>query len=235
MKIRCIVVALAIASNPLLAESRAPDQAAFDQAVRESLLRQPELLIELFGILEDQEQGRERLKDLDLITSMQDRLFGGMAADKKHLVEFVDYNCGYCRHAQGEVTALLAADPMIVLRVVHLPILGEDSVAAAKVMLAVETLYDAPTVSRVHEALLAAPPPVMKDLAGFIRSQGLDADAVMTLSRGPEVQGQIDANVALARDLGISGTPGFVTRAAIIRGFADQVALAKAVQGDGNN
>ena len=63
-------------------------------------------------------------------------------------------------------------------------------------------------------------------LANFVAGQGLDPDVIMPIAESEEVAQIIAANHALARGMGISGTPGFVTTNAVIRGFADRQALA---------
>lgn len=77
-----------------------------------------------------------------------------------------------------------------------------------------------------YDALMMAEPQSLRLLATFVAGQGLDPDVIMPIAESEEVQQIIAANHALARGMGITGTPGFVTTNAVIRGFADRQALA---------
>ena len=52
------------------------------------------------------------------------------------VVEFFDYNCPYCRRALPDVLKLINQDGKVRLVLKELPILSDDSVAAAKLALA---------------------------------------------------------------------------------------------------
>ncbi len=52
------------------------------------------------------------------------------------LVEFFDYNCGYCRRALSDTEALLKSDPKLRVVLKEMPVLGEGSHDAARVAVA---------------------------------------------------------------------------------------------------
>lgn len=200
----------------------------FDAAVRESLLRNPEVILEVFELLEAQQASAQQAEDAMLIANTAYRLFDG-AGEAPVLVEFVDYQCGYCRQAQSQIEALLAEHPETQLRVVQLPILGDASLRMARIVAAIRELHGEEAYLTAHRAIMAGDGRLLQNPETLIESLGHDVESVMAKAETDEVQSQIAATQGLARELRISGTPGFVTRTDIIRGFADMQALEGAV------
>ena len=87
----------------------------FDQRVRETLLRHPEILLEVFALLEAQEEAGQVPTDPERIAKVADTLFAGLDPQKPILVEFLDYNCGYCRQVHPAVHALRRENPALQL------------------------------------------------------------------------------------------------------------------------
>ena len=108
----------------------------FDQRVRETLLRHPEILLEVFALLEAQQKAGQIPTDPEMIAKVADTLFAGLDPKKPILVEFLDYNCGYCRQVHPVVSALRAQNPELQFVVLQMPILGEGSRYAAEAALA---------------------------------------------------------------------------------------------------
>lgn len=124
------------------------------------------------------------------------------------IVEFFDYRCGFCRQVHPVVEQVLAQRPDVKIIARQFPILGPDSIAAARVALAARK-QDPAAAFAVHKAFLTHPGPYDVDtLVRVAATHGLDearlrAD-VLT------VDGAIEAEHVLAQSLGISGTPAFV-------------------------
>jgi protein-disulfide isomerase len=220
---RCktIISFIAALSTPAFA-----DDAEFDEAVRDALLRNPEIILEVFEVLERQQAAAATVADQELIARFAPALFQDAEQPERVLVEFIDYQCSYCRRAAPEVIALTETSPNVVRHVVQLPILGEASTNAAAVMEAIRLSQPHDVFLAAHDALMLSDPRSLRLLANFVAGQGLDPDQIMAIAESEEVQQIIAANHALARGMGISGTPGFVTTNAVIRGFADRQALA---------
>ena len=204
----------------------APAQAdeSFDLQVRDALLRNPEIVLEVFAILEKRQDERAAARDQALLRELAEELFGALggtdeAGQKPVLIEFVDYNCSYCRRAEAEVTKALAANPEIELRLLQLPILGPSSVDAARMAYAAKLTFGDETYRRINDALLQGGAPAMSNLDAFLDEMGFDVAALRAASLDPRVDEHLETTHGLARRLGITGTPGFVTRTAIHRGF----------------
>ena len=203
------------------------DSSTFDQKVRESLLRNPEVILEVFALLEAQEAAQASALDVELIARNAVALFPEGAEQGRVLVEFVDYQCGYCRRAATEVEALLEADPSLHRHIIQFPILGDASVNAASVMEAIRLSQPHDVFLDAHEQLMAAEPAKSRLMGNFVASLGLEPAEIMEIAQSEEVTAIIAGNHALARSMQITGTPGFVTETAVIRGFADQQTLAR--------
>lgn len=210
------------------------DIAAFDRRVRAYLMTHPEVIMEAVSLLERRNQARRAHAQRDLIRRYRDRLMdsgplpvAGNKAGDVTVVEFFDYRCPYCRQAVPEVKRLLAADPGV--RLVHkeFPVLGPDSVRAARAAIAAN--YQGKYLA-FHDALMA-------------HAGALDEAAVMTLARAAgldvarlakdmaraDVDAVIRESHALARALGITGTPAFVIGDVLLPGFVEASDLAHAV------
>ena len=145
------------------------------------------------------------------------------------MIEFFDYRCGYCKKAAGAVTQLQKEDRRVRVIYKDLPILGEASELAAKAALAstAQGKHQA-----FHEALLG---PQRRDLErvrilchsgrGRIGSR----HAWKPDMANPEWQAVIDRNRALAKNLGINGTPGFIVGTELVPGALDVTGLKELI------
>ena len=126
------------------------------------------------------------------------------------LVEFFDYNCGYCRRALGDTLQLLKDDPRLKIVLKEYPVLGPGSAAAARVAIAVRMQAPAKYLS-FHQALLQTQGPVSEANAMDVaRGLGLDMDRLARDMASPEVAATIDETVKLGAALGVTGTPSYV-------------------------
>lgn len=210
-----------------IADMTDAERAAFGQAVRAYLLDNPEVIIEVIGVLESRQAAAAEANDRFLAQTYADDLFndgysyvGGNPEGDLNLVEFVDYRCGYCRKAHPEIEQLLATDGNIRFVLKEYPILGEESVIAARFAIAIRMIYGAETYKTVHDALMtsqfAMTEPVLRRLAGEF---DLDADAVLEEMVSDEVTAEINANRLLGQQLQIDGTPTFVLENEFLRGY----------------
>lgn len=135
------------------------------------------------------------------------------------LVEFYDYRCGYCKRAAPAVTELQKVDPRVRVVYKDFPILGEPSELAAKAALASQAQGKHQSF---HEALLASHADMTKDeILKIAVSVGLNAKRLEADMANPKWQAVIDKNRALAQELGISGTPGFIVGNELVPGWLD--------------
>ncbi len=196
---------------------------AIEQVVREYLLKHPEVIIESIEGLQKRERAEESRKAEQALVQNQSKLFedpaSPVAGNPKGditLVEFFDYQCGYCKAAQADVQQLIKDDGKLRFVFKELPILGPVSKIAAKAALAsrAQGKYEA-----YHNALMGYRGKL--DEATIIKlasSVGLDTNQLKKDMDSSDVVKAIDANLALAEELGIHGTPAFVTTTQIVPG-----------------
>ncbi|HLH87574.1 MAG TPA: DsbA family protein [Xanthobacteraceae bacterium] len=146
---------------------------------------------------------------------------------KVTLVEFFDYNCGFCKRALADTVALLEGDPKLRIVLKEFPILGPGSTDAAKVAVAVR-MQDPSGAKYLafHRKLLGAAGPADSARAlAAAQDAGVDVVRLKQDMESPDVAATLAENVALARTLGITGTPSYVIGDNIVPGAIGVAAL----------
>ena len=135
------------AAQDMPAMSPMPDASLSEQQQREVeaiirnyLIANPEIIRDAINELQRKEDEAARVAQAQTIIDNSDRLFSsptdvvfGNPDGDVTLVEFFDYNCGYCRRAHGDMLALLEGDPNLRIVMKEFPILGEGSVQASQI------------------------------------------------------------------------------------------------------
>jgi protein-disulfide isomerase len=210
-----------------LKEMTDEERALFRAEVRAYLFENPEVIMQAVEILQQREQQQQVQADIDLVTTHADAIFndgysfvGGNPDGDITLVEFLDYRCGYCKRAHGEVAELLESDGNIKWIVKELPILGDASVIASRFAIAVKQVAGGDSYHAVADALMAFQGDItLPALRRLGSTFGLDMDAVEARMDSPEVTAEIEQTRALAGLLQISGTPTFVMQDELLRGY----------------
>jgi len=224
-------------SRPALSDMTAAEREAFRSEVRAYLLEYPEVLMEAINILQARRKANTRPTDAALIAASSEQLYndpnswvGGNPDGDVTLVEFSDYRCGYFKKAHPELQELLQRDPNIRLVVKEWPILGPDSVAAARMATAALDL-DPSKYGALNDALMSFEGQLTEAAAYQIASGvGYDIAALKKRAASAEIEARIEDNYALAQTLGLRGTPSFILGNQIIRGYVpvDQMQAAVA-------
>ncbi|WP_135448732.1 DsbA family protein [Tabrizicola caldifontis] len=220
-------LATGLLAPPAVAEITDLDRAALREEIRAYLLENPEVLIEAMNVLQTREQDAMAQRDLMLLAENADAIFaspddwvGGNPDGDVTLVEFMDYRCGYCRKAYAEVAELVESDGNIRFVVKEFPILGEASLQSAQFAIAVRQLHGDAAYETVHDALIALRgEPNTETLSRLATDLGLDPQPILHRMGSEEVMAVIKANHALADTLEISGTPTFVLKNMMLRGY----------------
>lgn len=191
--------------------------------VREALVANPEIIIDAGQALRD----KQYAETLQPIRASLERPFfsswKGAAKPGVTLTYFFDYACGYCRVSNPDIERLLKEEND--LRVVYreLPILGPDSVAAARVSLAASK---AGKFTAYHDALYAAGRPGPDTIAIAAKAAGIPSQP----TEDPAQEAELRANMSLASQLGATGTPLFVVGDRVINAAAGYDALKSAIE-----
>ncbi len=206
--------------------AQVPSQDVTDVSIERYIRAHPEVIEQsLQGLLAKREAELRDHQKTALVTKQKELLYdpaspvSGNPKGEVTLVEFYDYRCGFCKKAASAVTELQKVDPRVRVVYKDLPILGEPSELAAKAALASQAQGKH---QPFHEALLASHADMSKDAILKIAVKvGLDAKRLETDMTNPKWQAVIDKNRALARELGISGTPGFIVGNELVPGWLD--------------
>lgn len=141
------------------------------------------------------------------------------------LVEFSDYNCGFCRKAMPEVAKFLDSDPGIRLVIHEIPIFGEDSRYAAMAALASQKQGKYP---EFHSALMQIRGKAEKaSVLRAARGVGLDVAQLERDMQAPEITARIDSSLELADEIGVAGTPSFIAGNRAVFGYLPKDELAE--------
>ena len=200
----------------------AAPQLVGSRIVRQALIADPQILVD----------GADAVRDLQYAPTLQAKRaaletpFGsswkGSANPDVVLVEFFDYACAYCRASNPHINQLLSEDKG--LRVVYreLPILGPESVAAARVSLAASK---AGRFGQFYDALFAAGRPGTETIAAASQAARINPPSASS----PEAEAELKQNFELASALGATGTPLFIVGDRVMNTAVGYAALKKAI------
>ncbi len=191
------------------------DTKAIEKIVHDYLLKNPEVLIEAMTALDTKQTAADKKQQNGAIAKHHDAIFNDptsfVAGNPKGdvtIVEFFDYNCGYCKRAFAPLMNTIKDDGNVRLILKEFPILGPTSVVATHATLAARKQGK---YFEMHKAL-------------YLHKGGIDDDAIMTLAKSvgldttklrrdmkdPEIDKIIARNEKLASELGVNGTPSFI-------------------------
>ena len=191
--------------------------------VRQGMLADPQILVEASDALRDRQTAPLIASSRSALETPFASSWKGAEKPEVVLVEFYDYACPYCKASNPHVDRLLKEKPG--LRVVYreLPILGQDSVEAARLSLAASK---AGRFRQFHDALYAAGRPAPDTNAAAARV----ANIAPTPAQDPAIEAELKRNFEIASRLGATGTPLFVVGDRVLNGAVGYDALKQAIE-----
>ena len=215
-----------LAERAVPGELSGADRSRVEQIVRDYVLANPEIIPQAMQRLQEREGEKAIAVDRSRIeTPYKGAVMGNPDGDVT-LVEFFDYNCGYCRASLPIIEQLIERDPKVRVVFRELPILAEESRDAARASLAAAAQG---RFVPFHNALYAAGPVTADSIAAAARTAGVDLGKIPD-----DADTEIAGNIGLATKLGISGTPAWVVGDRVLSGalpldrLQDAVAAARA-------
>lgn len=217
---RFAAAALSLAALPLCAAPAAAgvdegDRPAIERMVREYLIANPEVLVEAMQALEQRQQTAADQKARAALKQNRQQIFnddaspvGGNPKGDVAVVEFFDYNCGYCKAVHDDALKLVKDDGRLRYVYKEFPILGPGSIVASKAALAARAQGK---YVEAHNALMSHRGRL--DEAAVLRilgDAGLDVTKLKADMEAPAVAKAVESNLLLADKLGIRGTPAFI-------------------------
>lgn len=220
--------------------SSAQDAAAFDakqkEAIRaimkEYLLEQPEILREAINELNKrQEMAATEERKKALASLYKDESPFSMGDGKITMVEFFDYNCGYCRKAFDNLVTVTNQEKDVRVVFVEFPILSEGSRIASQAAIA-SAKQD--KYFEFHQGLMQHRGEINEAVVFKVAADlGLDVEKLKADMKAPEVDALIEKNLELGTAMGVQGTPAIFVGDEAIPGAPENlnVILSAAVAG----
>jgi protein-disulfide isomerase len=223
-----LIAATMLFAAPVSAQTFSDDQRqAIEGIIKDYLLKHPEVLQDAMAALEKKQQEADAEKARTTIKNNNATLFNsphqvvlGNPQGNTIVVEFFDYNCGYCKRALPDMLTLLKTDSNVKFVLKEFPVLGEGSIEAAHVAVAVR-MQD-PTGKKYlefHQKLLGGRGPADKAHAlAAAKEVGFDMARIEKDMNSDEVKTTIDEDMKLADALGVNGTPSYVVGSELVVG-----------------
>jgi protein-disulfide isomerase len=198
-----------------------PDSLAM-RVVRQGMLADPQVLPDTAEALKDLQYAPVLAANRTAIEAPYATSWKGSAKPDVTLVEFFDYACPYCKASNPVIDRLLQEDKG--LRVVYreLPILGQDSVVAARLSLAASK---AGRFAKFHDTLWATGRPSPETNATAAQAAAIPPQP----GNDPSIEAELRRNFELAGQLGATGTPLFVVGNRVMNSAVSYEILKKAV------
>ena len=222
-----LAVALsAFAFSATATEFSKPQKAEIEAIVRDYLVKNPEVLRDALAEMDrkqkaDEVVARERAvgEQSAMLLNSDFQAVLGNPNGKVTLVEFFDYNCGYCKRAHDDMTNLIKADPNLRVVLKDFPVLGKGSVEAAQVASAVRMQIKGDKFGEYHQKLLATKGAIGKAQAlNVARDMGLDIGKIEKDVTDASIKAGIDEVMRVADSLNLTGTPSYVLGTDVIVG-----------------
>jgi protein-disulfide isomerase len=220
-----IAACLIALTAPVLADNFSPAQKTqIEKIVKDYLMTHPEVLRDMAAALDasdkktaDNARGQVMASNAKEIYHSS---FDGIAGNPKGdvtIVEFMDYNCGWCRKGVVEMQSLVKSDPNVRVIMKEYPIFGEGSEYAAKAAMASAKQGK---YWEFHQALFATQGKVTAEVTDQVAQEvGLDVAKMKADMADPAIEAQIQKTSQLAQSLQLTGTPAFVIDKKVYPGY----------------
>jgi protein-disulfide isomerase len=217
--ISLVLVILAIAFVPAHAEQFSLVQKAeIESIIKNYLMENPEVLRDAATELDAREKKAEAKTREQIVADPSSPLFStanqavlGNPNGKITLIEFFDYNCGYCKRALGDLARLMKDNPDLRVVLRDLPILSPGSLEAARIANAATTQFKGAKFWEFHQKLLGSRGQIGKaEALAIAKELGADMDRLSKDAALPSVTASIEESQQLAKSLLVTGTPTYV-------------------------
>jgi protein-disulfide isomerase len=216
---------LAMVAPGNLAAADGVEKAEIEKIVREYLLANPEIMVEMQKALEEKREAEQTAQQAKTLADMKEIIFNspnqiviGAKDAPVTIVEFFDYNCGYCQRAMSDMTKIVEAEKDVRFILKEFPVLGEPSLEAHRVTLAFNRLMPQ-KAAELHLKLLGAEGRKNGEVAmAMALEMGADEAALKAEMEKPEILAAIKEVYAMADGLGINGTPSYIVGDEVVFG-----------------
>lgn len=208
-----------------VAQAQEINREEIEKIIRSYLLENPEIMIEVQTALETKQAALTAAKQADTLKTMNEQIYHsknqmiiGDPEAKITIVEFFDYNCGFCKRAMGDMYRIVEENSDVKFVMKEFPVLGENSMQAHRVSLALINKYPE-KYDEFHRALLGATGGKNGARALQIAVELGANEAILTTEmNNPQLTEAIQEVYSIADGLGITGTPSYIIGDKIIFG-----------------
>ncbi|TDI60890.1 MAG: DsbA family protein [Alphaproteobacteria bacterium] len=203
------------------------EQSEIEAIVHNYLIENPQILEEMIAAMKFQEAFSAQKKAKDIIVEKYDAIFYPGAAfvtgnpkGDVTLVEFFDYTCVFCRKSLPDLEKLINTDPNLRVVFIDFPALrGRNPTSMVATRASVAAAQQEGKYAAYHFKMMGTKSGLTeKAIVRIAGEVGLDVEQLTKDMNAPETYARIDANMELARDLGIDGTPTFIVGDQVIAG-----------------
>jgi len=227
--------ALLMLAPPVAAqEFSAPQKNEIERIIRDYLVSHPEVLQDAIAELDRRQTAADLEKTKAALTSNAETVFNsnrqvvlGNPNGDVTMVEFFDYNCGYCKRAMADMMDLLKTDPKLRIVLKEFPVLGPGSIEAAKVAVAVRMQdKNGKKYLDFHQKLLGGRGQADKARAIAVAKEvGFDVKRIEADMESEEAKVSLEETLKLGETLGMNGTPSYVVGSDVVVGAVGLDAL----------
>lgn len=201
------------------------DKKAIEKIIRSYLLENPEIMIEVQTALEAKQTALTAAKQAKTLVDMNEQIYHsqnqmiiGDPDAKVTVVEFFDYNCGFCKRAMNDMYRIVKENKDVKFVMKEFPVLGENSLQAHRVSLALINKYPE-KYDAFHRALLGATGGKNGQRAMDIAIDlGADEAIMATEMNNPQLTKAVQEVYEIADGLGITGTPSYIIGDTVVFG-----------------
>ena len=206
--------------------------------IADFIMKNPKVMIESLQTFQAEQQGNSLMASMpspEKMAELHDRIYNNdaiPAAGAENgditIVEFFDYNCGYCKHMLPTMLQLIEKNPNVTVMFREYPILSEPSFEAAKFAMAAHLQGK---YFEIHSALMSYNGTRNTDsLMRLARRHDLDVEKLKQDMESEEVLSTLHENFQLADELGIRGTPALIVGDTILPGALDYEDLMSVIE-----
>ncbi|USD59083.1 DsbA family protein [Vibrio sp. SCSIO 43140] len=227
-----LTMALAIGSlsaftSNVMAEESALTQQEFNQMLIKAFEDNPEFLIKGIENVRTYSQEMKMKRFSDALYHDADSPVLNNAGEIT-VVEFFDYNCGYCKRSSEELSPLIGKDKRIRFVYKDVAILGANSTELAKIAIAVGQISPN-SYPAFHKELMSMDRATPEKAIGLAEMVGVSEEKIKSLMESGKVDSILAKNNQLFRDLGLTGTPTFYIGTKKVGGAISRSALQSEV------
>lgn len=146
------------------------------------------------------------------------------------LYQFYDLNCPFCREAAADVDELIRTDQALRLVFVPYPVLSVQSVAGARVELALRELGTPKQFLEFHRKIYAGRGVIDGERAlAVVQAMGFDRQKIIDAANAQRVTATMTAHARLGTALKLMATPAYVVAGVAILGHPGLEPLRKVI------